>query len=287
MPADTLPMGMVFDACRRVLLRDVEPLHYIELTRRALALLGHSDHMLAWKRQIEDVREKFVGSDIFYSGPPHYLFGYRWWFHDRALVRPTDGVVIPASVQAGVDGSYEGLMRSPHMQVKTAAPLERVMRARAHGLVIESHVRGYFAARFPDLYRPPPNEGQWTQVCGYDFGLLLDGRVARFDVSSRKRNGEYGLPAGGKALGHDYRILAEPRGDDVVMVSILSGPDLLAAAVDEERSGMPPELLLIRLHCDQNGIDYDELRRVAESERRPARRATRPRQGAVAQGVEG
>lgn len=90
-----------------------------------------------------------------------------------------------------------------------------------------------------------------------------------------------------KALGHDYRILAEPRGDDVVMVSILSGPDLLAAAVDEERSGMPPELLLIRLHCDQNGIDYDELRRVAESERRPARRATRPRQGAVAQGVEG
>jgi hypothetical protein len=277
-------MGMVFDACRRVLLRDVEPLHYIELTRRALALLGHGDHMLAWKRQIEDVREKFVGNDIFYSGEPHYLFGYRWWFHDRALVRPTDGVVIPASVEAGVNGSYEGLMRSPHMQVKTTAPLERVMRARARGLVIESHVRGYFAARFPGLYRPPPNEGQWTQVCGYDFGLLLDGRVARFDVSSRKRNGEYGLPAGGKALGHDYRILAEPRGDDVVMVSILGEPDLRSAAVNEEHRGTPPEHLLIRLYCAQNGIDYDELRRAAESERRSARRATASRAVALAKG---
>lgn len=268
MPADALPMGLVFAACRRVLLRDVEPLHYVELTRRALALLGHDDHMLTWKRQIEDVREKFVGDDIFYSGAPHCLFGYRWWFRSRMLVRPTDGVVIPASVEAGIRGGFEGLMRSPHMVVKTSAPLERVMQARARGLVVESHVRGYFARRFPRLYRPPPNEGRWTQHCGYDFGLMLDGRLVRIDISSRKRSGEYGLPVGDKEMGHDHRILAESRDDNVVIVSILGGPELRAVYVHEEHNGMPPEYWLIRLHCAQHNLDYSELRRAAEEEPR-------------------
>lgn len=76
MARDTLSMTEIFPACQAVLLEAWEPLHYVGLTRRAVARLGVLPESLNWNRQIEDVREKLLDArryGLAYTGAPECL----------------------------------------------------------------------------------------------------------------------------------------------------------------------------------------------------------------------
>lgn len=266
MAIDTLPFDTVFPVCRKILDRELRPIHYRELTEKALGQLGLTIKDVHWQRQIEDVREKMLEAgryETFYIGHPYCLAGVKWWFKSdqTMLFNPTEGIIIPGNAQAGADGAFEALMRDPYMKIKTNAPTDRIAKGRASGLVLEKHVAYWFKSKWPMLYVPPDNEGQWTQWCDHDFKLKVNGQIARVDVSGPRQNGLFGNPGQGKR-GVDFHLICEITGQDILWRSIFRGDSYKSSIFPdgETSGGFWPERMIVWLNCIRDGIDYKTIR---------------------------
>ncbi len=266
MAIDTLQMTKFFEVCRSVLEQELRPIHYAALTEKALTKLGLTRRDVNWSRQIEDVREKMLLAgryETFYTGAPHCLAGFRWWFEgdQLRLLNPSKGIEIPGSASDGVNGAFEALMRSPDMKIKTNAPTEWVMKSRASGLVIEKHVASWFEQNWPEFYRSPDNNGQWSLVCDHDFKLEINGKVYKVDVTGKRLNGNYGNPGAGKKT-IDFHLLCEVVGRNVLWRSVYLGRNYKNIISPEGQlfGGMWPERMVVWLNCLRDNIDYTAIK---------------------------
>jgi hypothetical protein len=161
------PMPLVFDACRRVLDREMRPIHYGELTGLALDELGVRRSSVHWPKQIEDVREKCAEAGqlgIVYVPAPHCVALLREWVpskNSQPDLFPTRSYTLGVTVRAAIRAGVEAQMRAKYMVKKTNAPDERVAETRYRGLLLEHQLREWFRETYPEFYEDPPNEEQW------------------------------------------------------------------------------------------------------------------------------
>ena len=263
MACDVAPMEELFHECFRVLQQEFCPLHYAELTEKALANLSLSKNDVNWVRQVEDVREKMLQTGqygSFYIGKPLCIGGLRCWFEKRqlSLFKPTEGIFIAGNVSAGIEGAFEAVMRSPFMIKKyPSASDERRMFALAQGLVIEQHISKWFQAQYPNFYQHSDNYHQWQRPCDHDFKLCLDNRAFKVDVTGKRLNGKFGNPGKGKKT-TDLHLVCEVIDDAVRFISVIPGKHY-SGEIFPEKDGIPPERMIVWLNCVKNKLPYLEI----------------------------
>lgn len=260
-----VPMGPLFRACSAVLDEEMRPLHYAELTRRARARLfvSESEVPATWAK--EDVREKMLARRKFgcvYLEAPHCLAAKGgWWSGAQMELGPSlfPPVAIHGSSSAGIEGAFEALMRAPHMLIKTAASTQSINIGRARGLVIEAHVRQWFAAKWPEFYVAADNEGRWEMPCAHDFKLRVGGSMYLVDVFNPNLDGSVSNRSGKRGV--HLHLHCESIGNDVVWHAVIKGADY--RGVIPAHRQMTPARLVVWLNCAAVGLDYVELGRMA------------------------
>jgi len=250
-------MADIFEECLLVLRERIAPIRYTTLAEEALARLHLTKDDVNWGRQKEDVREKLLLAGRFgtgYLGTPHCVAFLRSWLPPSTLSMLNSGtpITIPANLGAAEDAAFEGFMRNKHMLVKTNAPLERVMRGRARGLITERHVFRWFYAKWPDLVLQPTNEGQWDTAVDHDFRLVMDKRVFKVDVAGEHRDGSYGLTRGKHIT--DLHILARIEANTVIMEGFVPGQQFIHLQSAWESS--PITTLIFYLNCVTANLPY-------------------------------
>jgi hypothetical protein len=256
-------MRDLFPACRQVLEEERCPLHYAELTRRALRRLGLHAHGHRFHKLAEDVREKLLLArrrGTFYTGAPFYAGALRHWFvAGQGVLLNADTILIPGNAASGVKGLYEGLMRHEHMlhKNKQASP-STVARGRARGLVIEHHVADWFAAQWPELFVPPANAGQYEEPCDHDFALRVEGRMYQVDVFGPRRDGTFANP--GKAQ-VNFHLACRIEDQDVVWEAVVPGSQFNAEILPV--LCISPVRMTVWLNCVQAGLDYESIKAKA------------------------
>lgn len=265
MANDTVPMPEMFDACYRVLSKELAPIHYATLTKLALESLGLSEQDIHWQRQIEDVREKMLLAgyqDAFYIGQPYCLAGLRWWFYtgQARLFHPTQGIIIPGNASSGIKGAFEALMRNGEMITKTSASYGQIAIARARGLVLENHVADWFELNWPEFFLPPDNKAKWQLPCPHDFKLKVDSQTYEVDVSGPRSNGTYGNPGKGKRRVH-FHLVCDVIGRDILWKSAVTG-SRFNGSIHPDSDGIYPEKMIVWLNCKKYGVDYDRIKQV-------------------------
>lgn len=248
----------LFPACLAELHDALVPLHYKELTRRGLRRLRCDVNVYEFQRLAEDVREKYIGlgrDGTFYTGKPLALAGLREWFRSEQLpLLHIDYRRIAGSATAGVAGAYECLMRSPYMLNKTTS------RMRAQGLVIEKHVAEWFRERWPSLYLEPENHERWATPCRNDFRLKFGGKMYGVDVSGPRMDGTYGNPGNGKKT-TDLHLICQLVDHDVLWMAVVPRERFVADVIPEQE--ITPTRLIVRLNCEQDGINYAAVHAAA------------------------
>lgn len=256
-------MRDLFPACVNVLSKVLRPLHYADLTERAMKACGiPQPRQSPWfKKNIENVREKLLQAgqyETFYTGAPMFAGAFRSWFvSDAQLAMTLDYVEISGSAKAGAEGAFDALMRSPHMLIHNPglAHTERLNRIRASGLVLEKHVSQWFERRYPEFYADPDNHGAWTIPCSHDFKLVVENRVFAIDVAGPDENGNYGKR--GRKRPTDLHFICRLHGDHCLWEGVVRGegyqPDIDPASI------FSPTAFLVWLNCAKHGIPYDAI----------------------------
>ncbi len=265
MANDTVPMPAVFSACVAEMEDCLLPLHYQQLTERALARLGIPKQAVNWHRQIEDVREKLVEAERFgtaYTGEPQCLVFLRSWVRSdepmlfNNIEKPV--IIINANFPCSEEACIEALMREPYMLTKTSAPRERRLRGLAKGMLIEHHIKEYFRSRWPDFYVAADNERKWEMACDHDFKLLVGGKLCKVDIAGEHLNGRFGRSPGKRGV--DIHIMAKLYGDRLVLEGFSPGSQFIAREHLDWWNATPIQPLLVYLNCQKAGIDYASLR---------------------------
>lgn len=254
-----LPQPELFSACVAVLNTELLPLHYKELTSKAVAYLGFDEEHFQMYRVSEDVRQWLPGrkgNGVFYTGKPFYMMAKRSWFNTGQLMLGNfeEPVEIPGSAPSGIDGAFNALMRHPYMQDHFGGNIERRNRARSRGLVVEQHVSDWFKAKYPEFYKPPSNYGNWKQPCSEDFILDIDGHELKIDVAGSNSNGTYG----GNKKSTDFHLLCDVHGHHVFWKAVTPGSKWGAHVMPE--TAMSPQRMLVWLNCAKHDVDYQMVK---------------------------
>lgn len=256
-------MRDLFPACLKVLARELRPLHYADLTERAMKSCGIPQPRLSpwFGKNIENVREKLLLAGqhgTFYTGKPLYAGAFRSWFmSDAQLTITLDYVEIAGSARAGVDGAFEALMRAPHMVIHNPglANTERLNRIRSSGLVLEKHVSQWFERHYPDFYAEPANKGSWTQPCSHDFRLSVHGRTFAIDVAGPDEGGNYGRR--GRKHPTDLHFICRLQGDHCAWEGVVRGEGYKQDI--DPSSIFSPTAFLVWLNCAKHNINYEHV----------------------------
>lgn len=255
-----LSMTRLFRVCLDVLVDAQQPLHYRTITDLALERLGYTASKEAYRRVIEDVREKMLEKgrfDTFYLGEPWCVGGLHSWLQQHQMMMNFDRIVIPGNAASGIEGAFEVLMR-PMVQKNPYADPERRNMAMARGKVIETHMQHWFKARYPAFYREPNNHRQWHRWSEYDFGLEVNGRLWRVDVFGPNADNSYGNKSGKRKT--DLHLGCEARGDCIAWHSVLKGSEYEGVVIPEY--ARTPIRMIVWLNCWKNDIDYSAVARA-------------------------
>lgn len=238
--------------CSHILEEELRPIHYKDLSIKAVEKMGLSVDDVVMYRTIEDVREKLPAVkryDVVYTGAPHCLMAKKRWFIPTLL--HVDSILIPGHVSSGCNGAFEALMRDSHMLYKYGRT-EKTVSKRANGLVIERHVADWFASKWPEFYREPDNYKQWQRPCQHDFKLEIDGKVHLVDVASPT---EHSYHSHNKLSTHLHLLCKiSPNGQDIIWESVMPGKYFLDGRLPEE--GRSPHNMVVWLNCHKSGVDY-------------------------------
>ena len=262
-----LPMPMVFKACSDVLDVECIPMHYADLTERALVTLGSSRLTVDWPRQIEDVREKMLIAGRFgsgYVGSPHCLAFKRSWFpgaEDPTLFNLDAGdstcVRFATSPRHFINAGTEALCRAPHMLTKVASSRRRWLGCMI-GLSVEHHVKAWFQRSWPKFYEDPDNEGRFADPCNHDFKLRIGSTHLLVDVFSSGASREWRAPAAGKPRA-DLHLACEFDRDawSVLWRSVTKGDEYSTKYYPEAATS--PLWMRAWLNCRHADLPYDEI----------------------------
>jgi hypothetical protein len=256
-----LSMRDLFPACVAVLAKELRPIHYADLTRMALAKIGVRESQVAFKKEAENVREKLLMAGqrgTFYAGAPTFAGALRFWFVSDAQINMTlDGVRIPGSAQAGVDGAFDALMRSPYMMVHNRGleNTEKLNRVRSSGMVLEKHVTNWFNQEYPDFYGEAANAGIWQRPCSHDFTLSIGGRRFLIDVAGPDAHGQYGRR--GRKHPTDLHLICRVDGDHCLWEGVVRGEGFNESI--DPISIFSPTAFLVWLNCEKHKIHYKHV----------------------------
>lgn len=256
-----LSMRDLFPACVAVLVKELCPIHYADLTRKALMKIGVRESQVAFNKEAENVREKLLMAGqygTFYAGAPTYAGALRFWFASDAQIAMTlDDVMIPGSAQAGIDGAFDALMRAPHMMVHNSglAHTEKLNRVRSSGLVLEKHVTRWFKLKYPDFYGEAANAGIWQRPCTHDFTLSINGRLFLIDVAGPDARGQHGRR--GRKHSTDLHLICRVSGDHCLWEGVVRGEGFNESI--DPISIFSPTAFLVWLNCAKNNICYDDV----------------------------
>lgn len=260
-------MQILFPVCVEVLRDALEPLHYAELTKRALDILNIRVDFKEFLRLKEDVREKLLlanryGTAYIVDAGDAYCVGVlSQWFMTNQLALfngEWEGLRIHGSAAAGFKAAFELIKRRPHMITKQVENDQRELSA-AFGIIIEEHVSQWVHEQWPMFWRPPENFQQWARPCNHDFRLRLKDRMVEVDVMGPKGRGENGLlfdvttkkPA-------DIHLCASIHKKDVVLHGFM--PRNRLRATWEAHETLPISWFIVWLNCQRLGYDYAAIR---------------------------
>ncbi len=257
-------MSDLLPACIKVLDTELKPIHYRELTAKALRSIDVDVTRISMFRAIEDVREKLPDSkkyDVFYTGAPDCLMARRQWFKHNQLPLFNNtadvSIRISGSASAGITGAFEALMRDEFMLDKFNGNKERRCKGRARGLVVEHHVAQWFQRTWPEFYLPPDNHGVWDKPCSHDFKLKVGGAIILVDVAGQNANGSFGKP---QKRATSLHLLCSVSGDDVIWEAVTRGEHYNESTTPE--TSLSPANMIVWLNCVNAGIDHVALRRT-------------------------
>lgn len=270
MANDVVSFTVLFPLCRQYLDEQLKPLHYEEITRGGIQLLGIPEEQINFQRQKEDVREKMLQAGMhgtFYTGEPYFYGCVRDWFtgYQLPLFNPDVfmPVVIPGSATSGVTGAFEGIMRFPHMIAKNESVPQRLRAfGCARGLVIEQHVYDWFKTQWPSMVFPPGNAGQWAKHCDHDFRVKLpNGKMLEIDVwGPSSRNGLYTKPKYKKSTHLHLQCRIDETGHNVIWESVVVGDGYENSDTSIPLLGKSPKQMIVWLNCIRDGIQYDDIK---------------------------
>lgn len=258
-----LSMRDLFPACVKVLDHELRPLHYAELTARAMHALGIPNARASpwFSKNIENVREKLLLAgqrETFYTGEPLYAGALRSWFmSDAQLTMTLDYVRIPGSAKAGAEGAFEALMRDKHMIIHnpSLANTERLNRIRSSGLVLEKHVSQWFARKYPEFYAEPANHGEWHRPCSHDFRLTVQQRTFNIDVAGPDEHGDYGRR--GRKHPTDLHLICRIHDDHCLWEGVVRGEGYKPQI--DPMSIFSPTAFVVWLNCAKHGVPYEQV----------------------------
>lgn len=256
-----LSMRDLFPACVNVLSHELRPLHYADLTARAMRRLGvPAPEQSEWfGKNSENVREKLLLSGqrgTCYTGAPLYAGALQAWFIDAQLAMTMDYIEIPGSAQAGVDGAFEVLMRAPSMMIhrKELAHTERLNRVRSSGMVLEKHISRWFQRQYPAFYGEADNHGQWSRPCSHDFTLTVNDRKFLIDVAGPNESGNYGKR--GRKHPTDLHLICRVSADHCLWEGVVRGEGFIESI--DPASIFSPTAFVVWLNCAKHSINYTD-----------------------------
>jgi hypothetical protein len=206
MSDDTYSDTVLFHECVNVLKDCRRPIHYGELTDKAVERINQIygnriGSQYNRKRQIEDVRERLLAArryGTFYIGKPYCIACLQSWFktsvkNNQLSLMPNieTYTFIPTTIESSINGCFEALMRNEYMVNKGNAPLDKRYLARAKGLQIESAVFGYMKTNYPDFIDYPDNYKIYQKPCDHDFKLIVNGETYLVDVAGSNSKGNF------------------------------------------------------------------------------------------------
>lgn len=235
MPKDTFSDKVLFPKCVEVLREELVPMHYLELTEKAVKKLHcigmATERPINMKRQKEDVRERLLDArklGTFYLPNPYCYGALQKWFVTTKVDKqlrfapdPSSYVFVPVTISSAINGTYEALMRSPHMINKGHLEEKDRKFHRSRGLQIESAVCEMFKRNYPEFFIEPDNHQLWATPCSHDFKLLVKGIARHVDVSGRTSSGNFGNANNKRTT--DIHLLCDTKNDAVVIIGVTGG----------------------------------------------------------------
>lgn len=295
-PSGVVRMDALFPVCVEVLREEQRPLHYAELTRKALARLGYSWHDVPWQKQVEDVREKLLlaGSrGTAYIGRPYCVGVLREWFPDPdcQMMLNMEELALPLRAEICTEAMVDAIYRFNYMQTKTFTAkkelglfpdvaeelvgeivgeieryravaevlpsLDNRIRGAARGKLIEFHVADWFRQKWPENYGHSPNRGRWNEKCKFDFSLRFGSKIYLFDVAGPNQDGTFGHPRGGGKKTVDFHVLGGLNSNSVLVYGFVTGKRFTERIFKEFSN--PLIWLVVYLNCTKLRIPYGDL----------------------------
>lgn len=253
---------VMFTACSDVLDRAIAPIHYAELTRRAMALLGADEYDI--RRRKEDVRERMLEKGRFGSMYNTRCEGIKTeWVLRESIDGQRDLLVgdpfeIKYCEAIAKSAESEAACRQPYMRNKYGQSEASHLNAIASGLIVEHHVRHVFASQWIKSLRNADNHMIWRNACSHDFKLNLDGRWYDVDVCRPDRYGDSGCKHY-KTPVHIH-IVADRIGDSIWIDGWSPGRDFKGIAPTHVMRNI--RQLFFILNCNAIGINFREAAKM-------------------------
>lgn len=263
----SLSMSVLFPACVEVLHSHLYPIHYQELTRKAIEKLSSQNQSIAGcsiSKSAEDVREKLLkqkARGTFYTGKTGYMGAIQSWFPTKQIGINFDLITIPCNLKASLDGGFEAMMRIPYMKTKVFNSPSRYMGC-VRGQIIEKHVAYWFRDHYPEIYAPPKNEGNWKTGCDHDFILKIPNYGDLFvDVMGCDKNGNYTTPKGKPIT--SVHLLCRAVDNSIIWDGCIRGSHERNHVICPYET-FSPICFLVWLNCKVQGIDYHLIAKSIE-----------------------
>lgn len=269
---DTISDTLLFPACVKVLEAEVTPLHYGDLTHKALQSFNIDMQTINLNRQKEDVRERLLLAKrmgTFYTGQYLFLGALKKWFYEEnysLFASDNDYIAIGnMPITVAIDGAFEIVMRSDYMIDKFSRSPEKRYYAMSKGLMIEAAVKHFFRQTYPSMYAEPENAGNYKQPCEHDFRLHISGRrYIHIDVCGTNYKNEFRCPPQKKPT--DFHLLCEIDEERLFLVSVAKGEDFRNDILSNEllfiNQTIKPIQFICWLNCLKHGIDYMKIKRM-------------------------
>jgi hypothetical protein len=250
----------LFPACEAVLRDELRPLHYAELTMKALEKIGiMAVNDIDLYRVKKDVREKLLCARRYgtrYTGAPLCFAYLGHWVQKRQLFNPDyNDQIIPFSGDSIGKGISEAIRREPHMLTKEANTYSR-REAILRGLILQQHVSDWFKDKWPGFWQSPDNEGLYKQACSHDFKLHIGGNIYEVDAMGRHRDGTFGM-SDRKHL-TDLHLVASISTRGIIFHGFLKGSQMPKIPFMEWETN-PACWLIVWLNCELYEYDYRSL----------------------------